>query len=184
MVIMQCVVKFPGRWLNAARFESSLRDSIGPHAPEVLDVTFLIPAGCKIMVDAAVRLLSLANQLASTMRRVRLQFDEGESGTMGYLNRMGFFDQLAREVEVLPNRPMLSRAALHRGGNVRLVEIARINKDFRDDSLPTRLTEALLGGAGRSQPRAELGGAAWTIFAELIDNVFSHSSTRLDGYAA
>lgn len=181
---MQCVVKFPGRWLNAAQFESALRDSVGPHAPEVLDVTFLIPAGCKIMVDAAVRLLSLANQLASTMRRVRLKFDEGESGTMGYLNRMGFFDQLAREVEVLPSRPMLSRAALHRGGNVRLVEIARINKDFRDDSLPTRLTDALLAAAERSQHRAELGGAAWTIFAELIDNVFSHSSTRLDGYAA
>ena len=32
--------------------------------------------------------------------------------------------------------------------------------------------------------RAELSGAAWTIFAELIDNVFSHSSTLVDGYAA
>jgi hypothetical protein len=31
---------------------------------------------------------------------------------------------------------------------------------------------------------AELEGAAWTIFAELIDNVFSHSETPLDGYAA
>ena len=29
----------------------------------------------------------------------------------------------------------------------------------------------------------ELEGAAWTIFAELIDNVFSHSQTQLDGYA-
>jgi anti-sigma regulatory factor (Ser/Thr protein kinase) len=31
---------------------------------------------------------------------------------------------------------------------------------------------------------AELAGAAWTIFAELIDNIFSHSKTPLDGYAA
>lgn len=30
----------------------------------------------------------------------------------------------------------------------------------------------------------ELEGAAWTIFAELIDSVFSHSRTPLDGYAA
>ena len=30
----------------------------------------------------------------------------------------------------------------------------------------------------------ELKGATWTIFAELIDNIFSHSKTLLDGYAA
>jgi hypothetical protein len=30
----------------------------------------------------------------------------------------------------------------------------------------------------------ELQGAAWTILAELIDNVFSHSQTPLDGFAA
>jgi hypothetical protein len=36
-----------------------------------------------------------------------------------------------------------------------------------------------------SRPDAsELEGAAWTVFAELIDNVFEHSETRLDGYAA
>ena len=30
----------------------------------------------------------------------------------------------------------------------------------------------------------ELEGAAWTILAELIDNVFAHSETQLDGFAA
>jgi anti-sigma regulatory factor (Ser/Thr protein kinase) len=36
-----------------------------------------------------------------------------------------------------------------------------------------------------SRPDAgSLGNAAWTIFTELIDNVFSHSQTPLDGYAA
>ena len=46
------------------------------------------------MVDGAIRLLSLANQLAATTRRIHLDFEEGETGTMGYLNRMGFFDHL------------------------------------------------------------------------------------------
>jgi hypothetical protein len=170
MEIMQRIVKFPSRWLNAGQFETALRSSVGPHDPEVLDVVISIPSRCKIMVDAAIRLLSLANQLALTMRRVRLHFGEGESGTMGYLNRMGFIDQLARDVEVLPGRPVFSGANLHRGGNVRLVEIARINKDFRDDSLPTRLTDALMAAAEHSQHRGELSGAAWTVFAELIDN--------------
>jgi hypothetical protein len=37
---------------------------------------------------------------------------------------------------------------------------------------------------GQRADAAELEGAAWTIFCELIDNVFSHSETPLDGYAA
>jgi hypothetical protein len=37
---------------------------------------------------------------------------------------------------------------------------------------------------GSRSDAGELRGAAWTIFAELIDNIFSHSRTQLDGYAA
>jgi len=92
-----------------------------------------------------IRLLALANQLASTTRRVCLDFEEGESGTMGYLNRVGFFDHLAPEVDVLPARPFYSAAEIHRGGNIALVEIARINKDARDEELPTRLTDQRFG---------------------------------------
>jgi hypothetical protein len=136
------------------------------------------------MVDAAIRILSLANQLASSTRRVRLDFEEGEAGTMGYLNRMGFFDHLSAKIEVLPARPFYSGAELHRGGNMALVEIARINKDARDKELPDRLVAALMQSCGTRADASELEGAAWTIFCELIDNVFSHSSTHLDGYAA
>jgi len=136
------------------------------------------------MVDAAIRILALANQLASATRRVRMTFAEGETGTMGYLNRMGFFDHLATEIEVLPARPAFSAAKLHRGGNRSLVEIARINKNARDEELPTRLTAALMRFCGNRADAKELEGAAWTIFAELIDNIFAHSRTPLDGFAA
>lgn len=136
------------------------------------------------MVDAAIRLLSLVNQLDSCTRRVRLKFEEGETGTMGYLNRMGFFDNLARGVEVVPNRPVFSGAKLYGGANAALIEIERIRKDHRDETLPTRLADALMRSCGGRADAAELKGAAWTIFAELIDNVFSHSATPLDGYAA
>ena len=108
------------------------------------------------MIDAAIRLLSLANQLAYTTRRVRLDFEEGESGTMGYLNRMGFFDHLAVMIDVSPNRPAYSGADLYRGSNASLVEIARINKDARDQQLPNRLTEALMRSCG---DRADFGRA-------------------------
>jgi hypothetical protein len=137
-----------------------------------------------MMVDAGIRLLSLANQLALSTRRVRLNFEEGESGTMGYLNRMGFFDHLDRGVEVLPRWPTYSAAALHRGGNRTLVEIARINKNARDEDLPSRLTDALMQSCEERPDAEALKGAAWLIFTELIDNIFSHSCTRVDGYAA
>ena len=103
---------------------------------------------------------------------------------MGYFNRVGFFDHLAPSIEVLPDRPAYSSAALYRGGNTGLVEIARINKDARDQGLPSRLTDALMRSCGSRPDAAELEGAAWTIFCELIDNVFAHSQTPLDGYAA
>lgn len=181
---MHCEVRFPSQWINASRFDLALRASCGPHDPGTFEVTFEVPTGCKVMVEAAIRFLSLANQLAVSTRRVRIRFEEGEPGTMGYLNRMGFFDYLAPEVEVLPFRPDYSAAEAYRGGNAALVEIARISKDVRDEDLPTRLTAALMRSCHNRPDAAELEGAAWTIFAELIDNVFSHSSTVLDGYAA
>jgi hypothetical protein len=181
---VECVVNFPAQWVDASKFEVALRNSSGPHDPGTFDVSFEFPHQCKIMVDAGIRLLALANQLAFTTRRVRLNFAEGEVGTMGYLNRMGFFDHLAPEIEVLPNRPIFSGAEIHRGSNQALVEIARINKNGRDEELPTRLTTALLRSCGNRADVKELEGAAWTIFAELIDNIFAHSQTPLDGFAA
>jgi hypothetical protein len=129
--MQQCIVSFPAQWVNASRFETALRSSCGPHDAGTFEVTFEFPTNCKVMVDAAIRLLSLANQLAFATRRVRLHFEEGEAGTMGYLNRMGFFDHLRADVEVLPARPAYSGAEIHRGGNQALVEIAQINKDAR-----------------------------------------------------
>ncbi len=181
---MQCVVRFPARWVDISGFEEALRYSCGPHEPGTYSVVFDFPVRCKIMVDAAIRLLSLANQLATTTRRVCLNFEEGESGTMGYLNRMGFFDLLSDQVEVIPDWPGYPAAQIHRGGNTTLVEIAQINKDARDPNLPTRLTDALMISCRDRADASALEGAAWTIFAELIDNIFAHSATQLDGYAA
>ena len=181
---MHCLVEFPKQWIDSNRLETALQQSCGPHAPEAHEVTFTFPVGCRIMVDAAIRLLSLANQLVRSTRRVRLNFEEGETGTMGYLNRMGFFDNLRTEVEILPERPPYSKAALHQGNNNLLVEIARINKDERDVKLPTRLEEVISYACRNRKDVIELTGATFTIFAELIDNIFAHSSTQLDGYAA
>jgi hypothetical protein len=144
-------VSFPARWVNISSFEGALRHSCGPHEPGTYSVVFDFPVGCKIMVDAAIRLLSLVNQLASTTRRVCLNFEEGETGTMGYLNRMGFFDHLSDQVDVIPAWPDYSAAQIHRGGNRALVEIARINKDERDKRSADAIDECAYGVVPRSR---------------------------------
>jgi hypothetical protein len=181
---MDCQIEFPSGWINASALEQVLRGGCEPHGADVYEVLFVFPPGCKIMVDAAVRLLSLCNQLDCCVRRVRLDFAEGEAGTMGYLDRMGFFDHLSKNVRVFPARPAISAVRIYGGTNTRLVEITRIHRECRDDKLPSRLTEAVMRSCGDRADANELKGAAWTIFAELIDNIFSHSHTPLDGYAA
>ena len=181
---MNCNITFPSSWINASALEQVLRGGCEPHEADVYEVLFVFPTGCKIMVNAAVRLLSLCNQLDCCMRRVRLDFEEGETGTMGYLDRMGFFDHLSKNVLVLPERPAVSAVEIYGGTNARLVEITHINRECRDNRLPSRLTEAVMRACGNRADADELKGAAWTIFAELIDNIFSHSHTPLDGYAA
>ena len=135
------------------------------------------------MIDGAIRLLSLANQLASTTRRIRLHFDEGQAGTMGYLDRMGFFDFLDPRVEVIPEDPLFPEPLSpgrkpHAGGN------CSDQQGCARQGLPTRLSDAVKEACQGRPDVEELGGAVWTIFAELIDNIFSHSDTQLDGYAA
>lgn len=180
---MQCQVAFPPYWVDIPRFEAAIRSS-DPHAPGAGGVVFLFPSGCKVKIEAAIRLLSLVNQLAFKNRPVSLNFEEGETGTIGYLNRAGFFDHLAAPVRVLPRRPVCSDAKLYQGGNAGLVEIARINREARDHTLPARLTQALMRSCGERPDASKLEGAAWMIFSELIGNIFLHSQTPLDGYAA
>jgi hypothetical protein len=136
------------------------------------------------MTDAIVRLLSLFNQLDFCTRRVILDFGESESPVRGYLERIGFFGELAANVEVLPSRPKGARTVRLHGRNPSVVEIARINRATRDRDLLDRLMSAIRRACSKRRDAAELEGAAWTIFAELIDNVFSHSATPLDGFAA
>ncbi|HYX73047.1 MAG TPA: hypothetical protein VE732_09770 [Nitrososphaera sp.] len=136
------------------------------------------------MTDAAVRLLSLFNQLDYATRRVIVDFEESEEGVLPYLNRIGFFEALAPNVIVLPQRPSDSASVRYHGRNPSLVEIERIDRNQRDNYLPSRLTTAITNACNKRPDVQELEGAAWTILAEMIDNVFSHSQTPLDGFAA
>src|SRR5688500_18359936 len=102
----ECVVDFPNGWVNAWKLEQVLLDCGNALVDGVTSVVMRFPAGCKLMIDVAIRLLSFCNQLIATTRRLRLEFVAGVDGIMGYLDRMGFFDHLSREVVVTPLRPV------------------------------------------------------------------------------
>ncbi len=181
------LISFAGTWVNGARFESTLLASGGAHeAPEGQPVVFHVSAGTRLMIDATLRLLSLANQLVACEKAVTLDFADGLTGAAGYLNRMGFFDHLDPRVHVLPARPRFSDARTYRGRNGTLVEIEPLPvlRGLGDRGLPRRLTEALLKTSGDRPDAKMLRSTTLSLLSELISNVYDHSQTQINGYAA
>ncbi len=69
------------------------------------------------MVDAAVRLLSRANQLVARGQEVAFVFAGEQNDAMSYLNRANFFSCLDRRIEVMPERPNPFYAQLYLGNS-------------------------------------------------------------------
>lgn len=179
------MIELPGRWLDVSQFEEILSSGLSPHENAGGEVLFRFQTRCQLMTDAIVRLLSLINQLHFCTHRVILDFMAEDSPLAGYLNRIGFFDHLPLDIAVRPSRPIFSAAKRYRGANAGLVEIAHIDPAAeRDAGLLDRLTRAIEGACGNRPDAAELEGAAWTVLAELIDNIYSHSDTPVKGFAA
>lgn len=182
--IGECTVELPGNWVDAWKFEKALvrcGDALGAMYSTIV---IKVPVGCSLMIDVIIRLLSFCNQASACTKRVRLEFADG-GNAMGYLNRIGFFDHLATAVEVSPARPVYSGAAIHRGGNRGLVEIERFSRtNAVDQQLVPRLVTAVERGCAARADVRQIGDAMYSIFGELVKNVYDHSETSLDAYAA
>ncbi|HKY80799.1 MAG TPA: hypothetical protein VJM09_04920 [Sphingobium sp.] len=179
-----CTLELPDGWVNAWKFENALMKCGDALGASYNTIVIKVPAGCKLMIDVIVRLLSFCNQAVACTKRVQLEFGTA-AGAMGYLNRIGFFDHLAAPVEVTPTRPTYSGAAIHRGGNRGLVEIERFSRATSvDQNLVPRLVAAVERGCAARPEVKQIGDAMFSIFGELIKNVFDHSQTSLDAYAA
>jgi hypothetical protein len=183
---MECTLDFPDKWANARHFEESLLrcgDALGGGG--FTSVVIRFPPKCRLMIDVAIRLLSFCNQLILTTRRVRLEFAAGDDGVMGYLDRMGFFDNLAPQVEVKPPRPSFSGARIYRGANRGLVEIERFSSKVQPESaLVSRLADTVKRSCASRGDADQISKAIFEIFAELIDNVIEHSGGTGDAFAA
>tara|TARA_R110000823_G_scaffold55161_4_gene134854 strand:- start:4606 stop:5712 length:1107 start_codon:yes stop_codon:yes gene_type:complete len=168
----------PSVWIRESEFEDCLSAAgclLSSHASKCV---IRFPENCKVLLIAGARVIALANQAAARGKFIELDFRKCP-GTKHYLDRLGFFDHLSHSVSVLPARPAESKAKQYHGNSKNLVEIASIDLDNFDYSLPKNLTQRFAFHAGESYYQS-----AFTIFSELIGNVQEHSATPLPGFVA
>ncbi|MCJ2130984.1 ATP-binding protein [Methylobacterium sp. E-045] len=177
------IVHLPSGWLTAGDVDAAIAQSPG-HAFNAADeIRFVASLGCRLKVDAVVRLLCYANQASASSKRLTLDLTETPD-VLGYINRILFFDRLALDVCVLPHRPERLGAMAYRGGNGGLVEIEPINREGCDPGLRQRLIVAVQQACSTRSDVRSLVEATRTTLSELVSNVGDHSETDLDGFAA
>jgi hypothetical protein len=165
-------------WISESDFEDSLSAAGCLLSSPFKKCVVRFPKGCKVLLVAGARIIALANQASRLGKTIELDFSKCP-GTKHYLDRLGFFDHLSSGVVVLPARPADSKAKQYQGNSENLVEIASINLDNFDNSLPKNLTKRFAHHAGDGYYQS-----AFTIFSELIGNVQEHSETPIPGFVA
>lgn len=165
-------------WLTCDEFEdnySAIGALLNTNESKVI-INF--PKGFRVLIIAGARIIALINQLEYKGKHVVLNFENCKK-SMGYLNRLGFFDHIHERVEIIPSRPKISRAKQYKGNSKNIVEIGNIDLNEFNEELPEELTAAFTHHAGE-----EYYMAAFTVFSELIGNVEEHSETPIHGFAA
>jgi hypothetical protein len=178
------VIELPNNWARVDHINRLLKSQGDPFLDGVRQVHILIPEQAKLMLDGAVVLLSLANQLADSGRVVLIEFIGGFGGVMGYLDRMAFFDKLHPAIRTKPKRPSLSRALRYGGTSAAIFEFHSINPNDPGNLVPQNLVSLLETACSARPDCNELSNVAFTLFAELVENIYAHSETVLDGFAA
>ena len=166
-------------WVTANSFESNLKSNGCLLSDNLHSITFHFPENCKILLVVGARLIALTNQLALQGKRVGLNFSKCKN-TSQYLSRLGFFDYLDININIIPafNRSE-SRASLYRGKSKNLLEIAAIDPKQLDPSIPEKLTKKFITHSGENYYTA-----VFTMFSELIGNIYDHSDSQIEGFAA
>ncbi|MDD2465561.1 MAG: hypothetical protein PHI97_16310 [Desulfobulbus sp.] len=165
-------------WVTADSFEKSLSQVGCLLESSSESVLVKIPEGCKIMLNASARLLALLNQLIFIGKKVTVDLTCC-ANIKSFFNRDGFFDQLSKDVNIIPERPKISAAEIYKGNSSALVEFGPIDPKNENKELIGQLGERFVQ---QSNVRYEV--AALTVFGELIGNVTEHSDSKINGFAA
>lgn len=170
-------IEFPSGWVDAEKYESTLA-----YYSNLFEGTghikFTFPAGCSFLLEPISRFLALVNQL--DLQGVEVTIDMADCGsTRSFLNRSGFFDLLAIDVNVVPNRPKSSTAKIFKGNADSLVEFGSICPKSKNKDLIVSLHSSFVNKSSEAYDMVAL-----TVFSEFIGNVSEHSESDIDGFAA
>ncbi len=174
----QIKIEFDKKWVDRNIFESSLQKAGSPLDFDCTSVVFVIPEGCKILLDAAARLLALCNQLILLNRSVKVDFSDCLS-TFHYFNRIGFLNHLDENIEVSPERPKVSASETYKGNSNAVVEFGAVDPSQTNKALINQLSDAFV-----QQSHSRYEAAVFTVFGELIGNIKEHSKSAISGFAA
>lgn len=164
-------------WLTARDFENALLARGSPLDSACRAVTFVVAKDCRILLEALARLLAICNQLAAAGKLVSVDFSDCRQ-TLKYLDRIGFFNHLSDTIEVLPRRPIASKAATYEGNNDGVVELRAIDPLEPNQNIPELLRHSFVSCAGDYY-----SVAAFTVLSELFSNVQEHSAATTVGFA-
>ena len=171
------VIEFSEGWIDAEKFEEFL--SSKPDLFACKDgLKFVLPRGCKLLLESISRFLALLNQLDLTGIAVTVDLAEC-SNTRSFLDRAGFFDLLSSGVTVLPKRPKNSAAKIYKGNSDSLVEIGAICPNSKNKGLVVSLRSNFVSKSNEAYETVAL-----TVFSEFINNVSDHSDSPIEGFAA
>lgn len=164
-----------GAWLSEVHFEKAMAKSGSPLDAEHGHVVIKFAPERSMLLCAAVKVLTLANQLVAAKKKVELDFSENPK-MLTYLDRAAFFDRLNSAVKVIPKRPASSAAQKYNGKNDGLVELLEI--DAKQNDVPERIRHSFIESAG-----PEHAGKLFRVVAEFVGNVEDHSGTEIPGLA-
>lgn len=170
-------IEFNDDWVDCDSFEKVFKQVGSPLDSSCHNITFKIPKGCKLLLEATARLLALCNQLDFNKKHVTINFADRK--TLSYLNRVGFVDHLRKDIVVLPARPKISAASKFKGNNSAVVEFGEIDIKSPDKEIPRQLKESFA-----EHTRDEYASPVFTVLSELFGNVSEHSEASIPGFTA
>lgn len=170
-------ITFAGQWVDCSLFESAL-SNVDADFNKCQKINFILPDKCKFFLETIARFLALCNQLLDAEKEVTIDLTNNKS-SKSYWNRVGFFDHLNKNAEVLPNWPKISTAKSRKGNNEKLVEFGAVDPKEDCTDLINQLTDAFVASSNK-----DYENSIFTIFAEMIKNIKDHSESKLKGFAA
>ncbi|HEX2879777.1 MAG TPA: ATP-binding protein [Polyangiaceae bacterium] len=131
-------------------------------------------------LETLVALLCLVNRFADEGADVALHWSD-EQGSFGYAERMGFFELLHEDVDVMPLRP--EGGTIYKGTNPLLLEMTALPLDRLKsaDSALKKLTNRLQENLSGNAEVEAIVNRIWTCASETVSNIYEHSESPVPG---